>query len=207
MKRTLCKIACYILLFAMIATTFVGCARESDEEFLTIAQTLLLKSADVNEICFGEGLAYGDEDGYVTNGYVEATKASRERYGVNTVEELKELIKSVYSVATCDYIDTVIFNPVKQDNTFASYRRYFDALDGEENICLMVKKNYQPLAVGDVSYANVRIDSHSRARAKILTDVTVTDGKDTRTDLDVCFSLRFEDGAWKLDTVTYASLK
>lgn len=207
MKRFVCKILCLLLISATVATAFVGCARESDEEFLAIAESLLQKSIAVNEICFGEGLAYGDEDGYVTSGYVEATRASREKYGINTVEEMKARIDEIYSIATCDYIDTVIFNPVKQDNAFASYRRYFDALDGEDNVCLMVKKDYVPHAVGSVSYANVRIASHSRSRAEILTDVTVTDGKESRTDRDVSFALRYEDGAWKLDTVTYASLK
>jgi len=101
----------------------------------------------------------------------------------------------------------VIFNPVREGSTFTSYRRYFDALDGEGGVCLMVKKDYEPLAVGDVSYANVRLVSHSRARAEILVDLTVTDGENSRTDRDVSFALRYEQGGWKLDTVTYASLK
>ena len=207
MKRTVCKIAVFLLLFSLVLTSFTGCARESDEELIATAEALLEKSAAVNEICFGKGLAYGDTDAYITSGYVEATKAAREKYGVNTVEELKAMIKSIYSVATCDYIDTVIFNPVREGNTFTSYRRYFDALDGKGNVCLMVKKGYEPLAVGDVSYANVRLASHSRSRAEILVDVTVTDGENSRTDQAVSFDMRYEGGAWKLDTVTYASLK
>ncbi len=207
MKKTVCKIATFLLLVAVTATSLAGCARESDEEFLALSEALLTKSAAVNEICFGEGLAYGDEDAYVTSGYVEATRASREKYGIETVEEMKALIADVYSVATCEYIDTVIFSPVRDGVTVTSYRRYFDALDGEGGVCLMVKKDYLPLAVGSVSYANLRIVSHSRARAEILADVTVTDGESTRTDRDVSFDLRYEQGAWKLDTVTYASLK
>ena len=207
MKRFVCKILCLLLILATTATAFVGCARESDEEFLAIAESLLQKSIAVNEICFGEGLAYGDEDGYVTSGYVEATRASREKYGINTVEEMKARIDEIYSIATCDYIDTVIFNPVKQDNAFASYRRYFDAMDGEGGVALMVKKDYEPTAYGKVTYENLQIESHSRARATILVDIHVTDGENSRTYEGVSLDMRFEGDGWRFDTVTYASLK
>lgn len=208
MKRIICKNAVFLLLVALLFSSLAGCARESDEAFLSTAEALLQKTAAVNEICFGKGLAFGGDGAYVTSGYVEATKEAREKYGVNTVDELKALIRSVYSVATCDYIDTVIFNPVKNGETgYLSYRRYFDAMDGDGNVCLMVKKEYEPLATGEVSYTNVRLSSHGRSRAEILVDITVSDGENTRTDRDVLLSLRYEDGGWKYDTVTYSSLK
>ena len=207
MKRTVCKIAVFLLLLALTVSCFTGCARESDEEMLATASALLEKSAAVNEICFGEGLAYGGEGAYAVSGYEEATKAARETYGVETVEDIKALVREVYSVATVDYIDTVIFNAVKQENTFASYRRYFDAMDGEGGVRLMVKKEYEPLAVGRVTYENLRLASHGRTRAELLVDITVTDGENSRTDCDVSLSMRYEEGAWKFDTVTYSSLK
>ena len=207
MKRTICKITAFLLLLSLTLATFSGCARESEDEFLTLVGEMLEKSAVVNEICFAEGLSYGDADGYVTSGYEEATKASREKYGVESVEDIKAKIKEIYSVTTVEYIDTVIFKPVKVDTSFASYRRYFDAMDGEGGIALMVKKDYEPLAYGDVTYDNLRIAKHGRSRAEILVDITVTDGKESRTDRDVTLPLRFEDGAWKFEIVTYSSLK
>ena len=73
-------------------------------------------------------------------------------------------------------------------------------------ICLMVKKDYEVKAHGTVTYGNLRVESHARTRATVLTDVSVTDGENSRVYENVSFDLRFEDGAWKLDTVTYASL-
>ena len=206
MKRTICKITIFLLLLSAFVTSFSSCARESDEEFLTLTAELLQKSAAVNEICFGEGLAYDEQNGYATSGYAEATEESCLKYGVRTVEEIKALVASVYSVAVADYIDDVVFQPVKDGNTFLTYRRYFDAMDGEGNVALMVKKDYEVKAHGTVTYGNLRVETHARTRATVLTDVSVTDGENSRVYENVSFDLRFEDGAWKLDTVTYASL-
>ena len=208
MKRILCKSSIFLLLIALFLPLISGCARETDAELLATVDRLLKESATVNEICFGAGLAHVEDasEGYLTPGYAEATEASRQKYGVGSVADIKAKMYAVYSTATCDYIDGVIFQPVREENTIASYRRYFDAENGEGSLCLMVKKDYEPFAVGDVSYSNIRIQKHSRARAEILVDITVSDGKESRTDKDVALPLRYEDG-WRLDTVTYASLK
>lgn len=207
MKTTVCKTAVFLLLLSLVLTALSGCAGESDAEFLALTESLLEKSAAVNEICFGKGLAYDEKNGYTVSGYAEASEESRAKYGIQTVEELKALITAVYSVAMVDHIDRVVFNPVKEENTFLTYRRYFDAMDGEGGVALMVKKDYLPIAHGDVSYTNLRVDSLGRRRATVLVDITVTDGTSTRTYESVSLAMRREDGVWKFDTVTYASLK
>ena len=140
MKTTVCKIAVFFLALTLVLGSFSGCARESDEEFVSHVTALLETSATVNALCFGEGFAIDEENGYTTSGYVEASEESRAKYGIQTVEELKALVADVYSVAMVDYIDRVIFNPVREDTSFLSYRRYFDAMDGEGGVALMVKK-------------------------------------------------------------------
>ena len=207
MRTTVCKIVVFLLLLSLTVGSVSGCKKQSEEEFLATAALLLEKSIAVNELCFGEGLSYGDEDGYATGSYEEATVASREEYGVNTVEDIKALVAEVYSISMVDYIDKVIFNPVKEENTFVTYRRYFDAMDGTGNVALMVKKDCAPLAVGKVSYSNLRIEDHGSKRATVLVDITVSKGEESRTDKDVSLNMRREDGAWKFDTATYSSLK
>lgn len=208
MKRFLCKTLIFMLLFALFLPTLSGCARETDEALLTTATRLLTESALVNEICFGAGLSHvaDQSEGYLTPGYAEATEASRAKFGVATVQDILDKIRAVYSASAAEAVEGVVFEPVREGNTVISYRRYFDAEDGKGNLCLMVKKDYKPLAVGSVSYANIRIVKHTRSRAEILVDLTVTDGTESRTDKDVSFPLRYEDG-WRLDTLTYASLR
>ena len=207
MKRIIYKIIVFTLLLALLAPSLAGCARESDEAFLLIAEELLQKSATVNMICFGKGLSGTDEEeGYRLSGYLEVSADERQAYAVETVEDIRALAREVYTVAACDQIETVIFAPVQTESSYASFRRYFDAADGDVTH-LMVKKDYTPLAVGEVTYQNLRISSHGRGRAEVLVDITVTEGSQTRKDQDVCLSLRYEDGAWKYDTLTYASIR
>ena len=208
MKRTIYKILVFMLLLSLVLPTFSGCARENDEELSEIASRLLAESAIVNEICFGAGLSHVKDatEGYLTPGYAEATAEARTRFGVDTVAEIQEKMYAVYSTATCDYINSVIFQPVLGDGTVASYRRYFDAENGEGKTCLMVKKDYDVFVFGVATYDNVRVVKHTRSRAEIKVDITVTDGEESRTVKDITFPLRYEDG-WRLDTVTYASIK
>lgn len=207
MKRIVCKILVFAMICLLLVPTFAGCARESADEMLHIAAEQLEKTKTVNAICFGKGLTPGEEGGYQLSGYAEATVESRAAFGVDTVEEIFALMRECYSTAACDYIDTVVFNPVKEESTFASFSRYFDAMDGKDNVCLMVKKGYTPLSYGDVSYANIRLEKHTRSRATVLVDVTVTEGELSRTDKNIKLDLRYEDGVWKFDTLTYASIR
>lgn len=207
MKRTVFKILIFAMVSLLLVASLAGCARESEEEMIAIVHTQLAKTAKVNAICFGEGLTPSEEGGYQLSGYSEATVESRAKYGVDTVEEIFALMRECYSVAACEYIDTVVFNPVKEETAFASFSRYFDANDGNDNVCLMVRKGYVPHAVGEVSYDNIRLEKHSRSRATVLVDVTVTEGEESRTDKNVKLDLRYEDGAWKFDTLTYSSIR
>lgn len=207
MRRTVYKISIFVLACLLILPLFAGCARESTDEMLAICKAQLEKTRIVNAICFGEGLTPSEEGGYQLSGYAEATGESKAKYGVDTVEDIITMMRECYSVATCDYIDKVIFNPVKGDSAYASFSRYFDALDGKDHTALMVRKGYIPLAYGDVSYENLRIKSYNRSRAEILVDVTVKEGENSRTDKNVKLSLRYEEGTWKYDTVTYSSIR
>ena len=207
MKRTVFKILIFAIVSLLLIGSLAGCARESEKEMIAIVHTQLAKTAKVNAICFGEGLTPSKEGGYQLSGYSEATVESRAKYGVDTVEDIFALMRECYSVAACEYIDTVVFNPVKEDTAFASFSRYFDANDGNDNVCLMVRKGYEPHAVGEVSYENIRLEKHSRSRATVLVDVTVTEGEESRTDKNVKLDLRYEDGAWKFDTLTYSSIR
>lgn len=194
-----------MLALLLLIPTLAGCTDESDEALITRAEELLEKSKTVNEICFGEGLAVMEEGSYPLTGYLEASKEDCEKYGILTTEDIKALVREVYSVATCDYVDSVIFSPVHTETGYLSYRRYFDATE-DDILHLMVKKDYEPFAVGEVSYTNVRVSSHKRKRAEILVDITVTDGERSRTEKDVSLAMRKEDGVWKLDSLSYASI-
>lgn len=202
MKTKLCKITAFLLTLLVIFGVFAGCARETDEELLNTAQTLLDKSAPINALLFGSGFT-PKEDGYTSGAYTEADEASLAAYGIATVAELRERVAEIYSAFTCDYIDTVVLAPVRDGGSVISYRRYYDGVEGDRAV-LMVYRDFDVIAADRVSYGNLRIVSHSRARAEILADITVYDGDSATVQKDVAFLLRYEEG-WRLDTVTYAA--
>ena len=207
MKRIIHKIIVFTLMITLLVPSFTGCAAESDEELIATAKLLLEKSKTVNEICYGKGLAFMEEGGHSLSGYLEVTKEDRERYAVSSVEDIKALVREVYSFATCEQVDATIFAPIYTETGYVSYRRYFDTTTEDGVSHLMVKKEYEPFVVGEVRYDNIRISSHKRNRAEILADITVTEGERTRTDKDVSFAMRREEGVWKFDALTYASIE
>ncbi len=205
MKRVLCKSTVFLLMVLLLLPMLFACSAEPDDEVLAAAEALLAQSATVNALCFGEGLSPVAEGGFSSGGYTEADPVSLEKYGISSVSDIRAMVSAVYSVAAAEQLAQIVFAPVQTEGGFASYRRYYDAVDGERAV-LMVKREYTPLTQGEVRYENVRLAENARGRAKILVDITVTDGERVRTLTDEGFSLRREEQGWRLDTLTYASI-
>lgn len=206
-QPTVIKILGFCLLFACLLTALVGCGKPDETEFLATAKDLLARSEQVNALCFGEGLS-PNEDGYTVGKYAEATEESLSAFDVASVTEIKEKIHAVYSVATAEWIESVVFSAIREDNSVLSYSRYYDTVAAEEDgsrAVLMVKKDHEPLINGRASYGNVRILSLSSRRAEILVDVTVEKDGESRVEKDVSLSLRAEEDGWRLDSPSYVT--
>ena len=189
-----------MLTLLVVFGTLTGCARESDETLLAEAQALLDKSAPLNAVLFGSGIL-PKEGGFTSGAYTEADEASLAVYGISSVSMIRERMAEVYSAFTCDYIESVVFSPVKDGSTVLTYRRYYDGLDKDRAV-LMVHREFGVIAADSVAYSNLRVVSHRRSRAEILADITVLDGEQPSVQKDVSLQLRYEDG-WRLDTVSY----
>ena len=207
MKTVLCKISIFLLMIALLLPMLLACGSEPDEEVLATARSLLTQSAEVNALCFAEGiLPTTHEAAFSSGGYTEADTETMGKYGVTCVADIRAKISAVYSVAAAEQAERILFSPVQSEGAYASYRRYYDTVTEDGRALLMVKREYTPLARGTVSYDNVRLKENARSRAVILVDITVTDGERTRTLTDESFSLRREESGWRLDTLTYASV-
>lgn len=202
MKAKFTKITAFLLTILVIFGVFTGCARETDEALLAEAQTLLDKSAPLNALLFGSGFL-PKEGGYSSGAYTEADESSLAAYGISTVAALRERMAEVYSAFTCDYVESIVLAPVRDGGSVVSYRRYYDGVDKDRPV-LMVYRDFDPIAADKVSYGNLRMVSHGRSRAEILTDITVYAENETTVQKDVSLLLRYEDG-WRLDTVSYAA--
>ena len=202
MSTKFIKTVALLLTLVVIFGAFAGCTRETDETLLLSAQSLLDKSAPLNAVLFGSGIL-PKEGGNTSGAYTEADEGSLAAYGISSVTELRARMAEVYSAFTCDYIESVVLAPVRDGGSVISYRRYYDGMENDRAV-LMVYRDFGAIAADRVSYGNLRIVSHSRSRAEILTDVTVYDGDTAVVQKDVSLLLRYEDG-WRLDTVSYAA--
>lgn len=204
MKRILCILIGICLVFGLSS-----CGGPADEEIVPVIEGLLAKSAIVNEICFGEGLETYD-GGVSIGAYQEASAAAFTRYGIKNTADIREKVGEVYSKETCDWIYTVILQAVMVDSGVQSYARYYDYEIKDENgnvqkTVLMVNENYDPLTVGRAEYRNISIQESRKDRVVFTVDVAVTYQEKTQVYEDEEYIIRFEDGAWKLGTATYAT--
>lgn len=199
------KTAAFMLIFACLASLFVGCGKPDEGEFIATVEELLVLSDKVNALCFGEGLV-PDEEGYSSGAYREATKESLTLFGVNSTADIRALTRAVYSVVTAEWIESVVFSAVYEGGTVISYSRYYDTVVSEkegDRAALMVKKDYDPLLSGRATYGNIRVVSLKSRRAEILVDVTVTKDGESRREKDVSLKLRNEEDGWRFDEATY----
>ncbi len=201
------KITAFFLIFTCLASLLVGCGKPDEGEFVATVEELLALSDRVNALCFGEGLV-PDEEGYSSGAYREATKESLALFEVNSTFDIREMIRTVYSVTTAEWIESVVFSPVYEGGAVISYSRYYDTTVSEkegDRSALMVKKDHDPLLSGRAAYGNIRVVSLKSRRAEILVDVTVTKDGESRTEKDVSLKLRCEEDGWRFDEATYVN--
>ncbi len=208
MKKT-GKLFVLILALCLTLLSFSSCgAKESNEELISIAKELTEASVSVNQMIFGSGIA-AKESGYSVGSYTEADEESLALFGVASVADIEARVRGVYSAATSAWIKNTVLTSVKEESQVLTYARYYDGerMEGMDFVpVLMVRDNHEPLAVGDVSYANYTLISAERREAVFTVDITVTDGEKTKSFPSSRITMVKEDGAWRLDTTTYATL-
>ncbi len=197
-----------VLVFAFLSFSSCG-AKESDGELISIAKELTEASVSVNRMIFGDGIAV-KEDGYSVGSYTEGDEESLAFFGVGSVADIEARVASVYSDATAAWIKSTVLTSVKEESQVLTYARYYD---GEKMVgmdfvpVLMVRDNHESIAVGEASYANYTLVSAGRREAVFTVDITVTDGEKSKSFPNSKITMVKEDGAWRLDTTTYATLE
>ena len=115
------------------------------EEVEACAKVLIEKSLPLNEILFGSGLDFYDEEEEGKGIYKKATKESLEKYGVKSVADIKRMASEVFS---SQYVEkklngTDIFSSGTDGENIKFYARYFDETDEEGNTSVYVNSVYE----------------------------------------------------------------
>ena len=86
-----------MLVLVVSTSAFTSCNRSYDEkEVLTAAEELLRKAVMLNEVYYGNGISTKDT-GHRNGNYLEADAIHLSRLGFETVEDLKNLTRDVFT--------------------------------------------------------------------------------------------------------------
>ena len=195
-----------LLLLVTSLFSIVSCEndREYDEgEVLAAAAELIEKSLPLNELLYGKGLSYGEEHIGI---YYKATDESLAAFGIETVEQMKNMVREIYST---DYSESILtsdaFSPITVDDVIVGYTRYYQSEDEDGNPNgIMVKSDYDyPLKNSYEYHANMSVIDVEGEVIVVRTMVTATsvDGRIMNVNNDV--RLIEEESGWRLMTPTY----
>ena len=195
-----------VILSLITLLSLISCEvdREYDEdEVITAARELVERSYSVNELLWGEGLEFG-EDGVGV--YKAATSDSLKKYGIGSVEDMKNKVREVYSSSYSEKIFTSdIFTSVKIDNVIKGYARYSQKYgENDEPTEILVRTDYDFSLKGSYVYKDVFevVDVEGEI---IVISATVTATSHTGNTKDISCELRLieEESGWRLVSPSY----
>ena len=188
----------YIILPLLLLTVFSGCgnARVPDEEIASVAQALIADSVEINVIYFGAGLSSVPKDsaaalGFTNYSYLPVDPAT----GYKSIDDIKAATKKVYSASYCEYLFTLAFSGITEDNgTTAAYARYMEHYDGT----LAVRREIEGYPIR--TYEGPITVVENRGTTATVRLQSYVDGK---ADVEVDVQLVLEKDGWRLDSPTY----
>ena len=205
MKRML-----YILTVISLVLSLASCGemRYDEAEVLSQAEVLIMRSEQLNELYWGEGIPYENDISYANGYYFRANEPLLNlKYGGTTVDYLKRITRLVFSENYCESIFSGAFKGISDDDGIYAYARYYQKYsDAEmkEPECIMVYSHYVPFLTDEVEYLydTLKVSHSDRERVYVNIDARVTRENKTQTET-ITVGLVLENGVYKIDTPTY----
>ncbi len=197
-----------VVVFMMICNTGCKNNREYDEAEVVLAAELLIKKSEIlNEIYYGNGIAYDADISKAEGYYYPADPVHTYKLGVSTVEELKTLTRECFSESFANSIINTKLSSIMDEEGIQSYARYYqkyNALDDTEE-CIMVYKNAVVYLIDTVvyDYTTIKVSGveGDEVFVKITATVTNSEGKSQTVEKEI--SLIEEEDGWRINSPTY----
>ena len=205
------KITTFLLIIVVIFTAFItSCARNRDyveAEVIDAAKSLIAKSARLNEIYWGEGIAHDQDKSGANGAYYRASSASLSRFGIATIDDLTRLTRETFTVDMANDIINNSLSSISDEDGIRIYARYYQkysALDDTPE-CIMVYDKAEVFLKDIViyNYDTVRVSRVKGESIFVSIEVTVIndEGKSQSSALEV--ELIEEDAGFRLNSPTY----
>ena len=200
------KILALITLLAVTLSLLCSCEKDrkyDETEVIAAAKELIAKSHRLNELLYGKGLAFTDEGIGV---YKRADAESLSYYGIETVEDMKAMVREIFSASYCEIIfASDVFSGVKIGDEIKSYARYYQSYDenGQPN-GIMVRSDYEYPLRGSYEYSDSMevIDVEGDI---IVVNTLVFTTSESGMQKNINFKVRLEEDTvgWRLVSPTY----
>ena len=206
------KIISLLTLFALLCS-LISCGeknREYDEsEVKQAAEILISKSAALNQIFWGEGIGYISDSSYSVGYYYPADIFSLYNYGIETVDDLKEKTREVFSFAYSQNIFSTVLSSLNDGDGIYAYARYYQKYsDAEEKVpeTIMVYSKALVLLKDEVRYNFDTMEVIGSKKEMVYVTLTVDVVRDENTQTRALkVGLIEEEDGWRIDTPTYMS--
>ena len=197
-----------VVIFSVFS--IVGCGeknREYDEnEVLEAAKNLIPKSVILNELFYGYGISPDLSSTKFSGVYYEAEYMSQKKFGIETVNEMKDMVRECFSSDYSDLIISTKLSSILDENgtPIALVRYYQDPTDTE---IIMVNKD----AVIDLKdkleylYDTLSVTESRGEEVFVTLDVKITTDDKKEQTRTVNIALIEENGEWKINSPTYTT--
>ena len=206
------KIKALLLTIVLIFTVICGVScskdREYDEqEVMNAAKNLIKKSETLNDIYYGEGIAYEMNESEANGAYYKADSVSLKKLGIETVDDIKVMTKETFSASLSSSIIATKLESVSDDSGIKGYARYYqkyNALDGSEE-CIMVYKLAEVYLTDEVIYLydTLRIIGSEEEEVLAEIDVNVKNKDGDEQIQTLKFTLIEDSSGWRINSPTY----
>ena len=177
-----------------------------ESEVIENAEALLIGSQDINCILWGVGILPNPEEEN-TGVYAECSVEEKERYGIQSVDDIRTLCQKIYSEAMCQTVENTILGTVRDENeSIVSLVRYYDKTDSEtQTVSLMVRTDFHVYFEKPVTYhtQTLKIKEVKGEVIYLTVDVTLYDEENLPHDKTLTFSVIEEADGWRLHSPTY----
>lgn len=201
-------ISVILIAISLLLLSSCGSGMSYDEaEVKAAAKELISKAEKYNDIFWGDGLPYLEDNNYRNGNYYAADVITLDDLGITKIEDIYLNAAKIYSE---DYLEDILvgvfgINGGEFNNN--GLVRYYQETD-----YIMVNSTYRPLLVDEVEYLYNTLEvvdsDGDTVFVKISIKVTRVEGDEVLTQTrEKEIELVKENGRWLLDSPTYANYR
>ena len=200
----------FLALILIICTSLIflaSCGEENrkynEQEVIEAAEKLIPKAKKLNDIFWGAGIRYTEDDNYKNGSYYPADYSHLDELGYGSLEDILLAMDKVYSQKYAASIASGVFSSSIGGGGSVGLVRYY-----QEKDLLMVYTEYKPFLNDEVEYLTdtLKVLGSKGERVQVEVSVKITDSetKEVQTR-EIKFYLIEEANGWRIDSPTYAS--